>query len=77
MTPQVILKVAVDSAGKVGKVMPEFCRAPKVSGVGSTVTAPPGVDVKVTVVQLMPVAAGSKKKDPAALAGPRLAIVTV
>ena len=78
VTPQVILKAAVDSAGNVGvKVMPVDCRALKVSGLGSTVTAPTGVDVNVTVVQPIPVAIGSRNIAPCALAGPKLAIVTV
>ena len=78
VTPQVILKVAVDSAGKVGeKVMPVDCSALKVSGVGCTVTEPTGLDVNVTVVQPIPVAIGSRNTAPCALAGPKLAIVTV
>ena len=76
---QVIAKVAVDSAGKVGeKVMPGVdCMAEIVSGDGCTVTDPTGVDTNVTVVQLSPVAAGSVKVAPCTLAGPKLAIVTV
>ena len=68
--PQVTAKVAVELAGNCVSVMPVDCKASSVKGLGDTVIDASGVAEKVTLVQLRPVAAGSKNTLSGALAGP-------
>ena len=79
MTPQVTSKVSVELAGKLLIGMPLPCKLAIVTLAAGTEAAQvvPTAEVQVTVLQLRPVATGSRSMLPLAAAGPVLLMVMV
>lgn len=79
MTPQLTVKVSVELAGKLTIGMPLPCKFPIVTLAGGAEAAQvvPVAAVQLTVVQLKPVAMGSRSKLPLAASGPLLLMTMV